>query len=257
MPEHDESSLPRFAQTFDEELLLGVGTDVKPEAIADPARIARIDAEFKMGFDALKNVDRAVSIFGSARTKPDDPDYKRARVIARHLGLAGYSIITGGGPGMMEAANRGARDAGAVSIGCNIELPHEQKHNDYLDISIDFRHFFARKVMFVRYSQAFVVMPGGFGTLDEMFEILTLVQTDKLSKKIGVVLYGREYWEKVLDLKPMAEWGAIAEKDLELLHYADTPADAFQHLRDHLIAHHLEPATEQEAATPGIAKTRG
>ena len=114
-----------------------------------------------------------------------------------------------------------------------------------------------RKFWFAYMAKALVVFPGGFGTLDEMFEILTLVQTDKLSKKIGVVLYGREYWEKVLDLKPMAEWGAIAEKDLELLHYADTPADAFQHLRDHLIAHHLEPATGQEASTPGIAKTRG
>jgi uncharacterized protein (TIGR00730 family) len=114
-----------------------------------------------------------------------------------------------------------------------------------------------RKFWFAYLSKALVVFPGGFGTLDEMFEILTLVQTDKLSKKIGVVLYGREYWEQVLDLKPMAEWGAIADKDLELLQFADTPADAFEYLRDHLIAHHLEPATAQEAGTPGIAKTRG
>jgi uncharacterized protein (TIGR00730 family) len=114
-----------------------------------------------------------------------------------------------------------------------------------------------RKFWFAYLSKALVIFPGGFGTLDELFEVLTLVQTDKLSKKIGVVLYGREYWEQVLDLKPMAEWGAIAEKDLELLHYADTPAAAFQHLRDHLIAHHLEPTTPEEAAAPAIAKTRG
>ena len=114
-----------------------------------------------------------------------------------------------------------------------------------------------RKFWFAYLSKALVIFPGGFGTLDELFEVLTLVQTDKLSKKIGVILYGREYWEQVIDLKPMAEWGAIAEKDLKLLHYADTPIDAFQHLRDHLIAHHLEPSTEQETAAPGIAKTRG
>jgi uncharacterized protein (TIGR00730 family) len=170
-----------------------------------------------------------------------------------------FVVTSGGGPGIMEAANRGAREGGGKTIGLNIRLPFEQGANPYITdgLHFEFHYFFMRKFWFAYMAKALVVFPGGFGTLDEMFEILTLVQTDKLSKKIGVVLYGREYWEKVLDLKPMAEWGAIAEKDLELLHYADTPADAFQHLRDHLIANHLEPATEQEAATPGIAKTRG
>ena len=170
-----------------------------------------------------------------------------------------FVVASGGGPGIMEAANRGAREAGGKTIGLNIRLPFEQGANPYITegLHFEFHYFFMRKFWFAYLSKALVVFPGGFGTLDELFEVLTLVQTDKLSKKIGVILYGREYWEQVLDLKPMAEWGAIAQKDLELLHYADTPIDAFQHLRDHLIAHHLEPATEQEAAAPGIAKTRG
>src|SRR5712671_3138306 len=160
-----------------------------------------------------------------------------------------FVVASGGGPGIMEAANRGAREAGGKTIGLNIRLPFEQGANPYITdgLHFEFHYFFMRKFWFAYLSKALVVFPGGFGTLDEMFEILTLVQTDKLSKKIGVVLYGREYWEQVLDLKPMAEWGAIAEKDLELLHYADTPADAFEQLRDHLIAHHLEPNTEQDA----------
>ncbi len=170
-----------------------------------------------------------------------------------------FVVTSGGGPGIMEAANRGAREGGGKTIGLNIRLPFEQGANPYITegLHFEFHYFFMRKFWFAYLSKALVIFPGGFGTLDELFEILTLVQTDKLSKKIGVVLYGREYWDQVLDLKPMAEWGAIAEKDLELLHYADTPADAFQHLRDHLIAHHLQPATEKEAATPAIAKTRG
>jgi uncharacterized protein (TIGR00730 family) len=170
-----------------------------------------------------------------------------------------FVVTSGGGPGIMEAANRGAREAGGKTIGLNIRLPFEQGANPYITdgLHFEFHYFFMRKFWFAYLSKALVIFPGGFGTCDELFEILTLVQTAKLSREIGVVLYGREYWEQVLDLKPMAEWGAIAEKDLELLHYADTPADAFEHLRDHLIAHHLEPATPQEAAAPGIAKTRG
>jgi uncharacterized protein (TIGR00730 family) len=170
-----------------------------------------------------------------------------------------FVVTSGGGPGIMEAANRGAREGGGKTIGLNIRLPFEQGANPYITdgLHFEFHYFFMRKFWFAYMAKALVVFPGGFGTLDEMFEILTLVQTDKLSKKIGVVLYGREYWEEVLDLKPMSEWGAIAEKDLELLHYTDTPADAFQYLRDHLIANHMEPTTPQEAATPGIAKTRG
>ena len=170
-----------------------------------------------------------------------------------------FVVTSGGGPGIMEAANRGAREGGGKTVGLNIRLPFEQGANPYITegLHFEFHYFFMRKFWFAYLAKALVVFPGGFGTLDEMFEILTLVQTDKLSKKIGVVLYGREYWQDVLDLKPMAEWGAIAEKDLELLHFADTPSDAFEHLRDHLIAHHLEPATEQETKAPGIAKTRG
>jgi uncharacterized protein (TIGR00730 family) len=170
-----------------------------------------------------------------------------------------FVVTSGGGPGIMEAANRGAREGGGKTIGLNIRLPYEQGANPYITegLHFEFHYFFMRKFWFAYLSKALVIFPGGFGTLDELFEILTLVQTDKLSKKIGVVLYGREYWDQVLDLKPMAEWGAIAEKDLQLMHYADTPADAFQQLRDHLIAHHLEPATPKEAEAPGIAKTRG
>src|SRR5256885_4910217 len=156
-----------------------------------------------------------------------------------------FVVTSGGGPGIMEAANRGAREGGGKTIGLNIRLPFEQGANPYITdgLHFEFHYFFMRKFWFAYMAKALVVFPGGFGTLDEMFEILTLVQTDKLSKKIGVVLYGREYWEQVLDLEPMSDWGAIAEKDLELLHYADSPAEAFEDLRDHLIAHHLEPIT--------------
>src|SRR5438876_12320436 len=175
--------------------------------------------------------------------------YKRSRFV----------VTSGGGPGIMEAANRGAFEAGGKTIGLNIRLPYEQYPNRYIspELNFEFHYFFMRKFWFAYLAKALVGFPGGFGTLDELFELLTLVQTDKLSKQIGVVLYGREYWDQVLQLQPMSEWGAIAEKDMELLNYFDTPADAFEFLRDHLIAHHLEPTTEQEAAAPGIAKTRG
>jgi uncharacterized protein (TIGR00730 family) len=170
-----------------------------------------------------------------------------------------FVVTSGGGPGIMEAANRGAREAGGKTIGLNIRLPFEQGANPFITdgLQFEFHYFFMRKFWFAYLSKALVIFPGGFGTLDELFEILTLVQTDKLSKKIGVILYGRDYWDEILDFKPMAEWGAIAEPDLKLLHYADTPTDAFEQLRDHLMANHLEPASPQEAAAPGIAKTRG
>src|SRR6059036_1996042 len=170
-----------------------------------------------------------------------------------------FVVTSGGGPGIMEAANRGAREAGGKTIGLNIHLPYEQGANPYLTegLHFEFHYFFMRKFWFAYLAKALVIFPGGFGTCDELFEILTLVQTDKLSKKIQVILYGRDYWSQVLDLKPMAEWGAIAEQDVELLDFSDTPGDAFERLRAHLVTHHLEPATEQEAAAPGIAKTRG
>src|ERR1700730_8377299 len=196
------------------------------------------------------------------------PFYEDARELARlltewSLTLQSenhrFVVTSGGGPGIMEAANRGAREAGGKTIGLNIRLPFEQGANPYITdgLHFEFHYFFMRKFWFAYLSKALVVFPGGFGTLDELFEILTLVQTDKLSKKIDVILYGRDYWDQVLDFKPMAEWGAIAEKDQELLQYCDAPSDAFEQLRANLIANHLEPATEQEAVAPGIAKTRG
>ncbi len=169
-----------------------------------------------------------------------------------------FVIASGGGPGIMEAANRGAHEAGGKTVGLNIRLPFEQGANPYITegLHFEFHYFFMRKFWFAYLAKALVVFPGGFGTLDELFEILTLVQTDKLSKKISVVLYGQEYWKEVLSLDPMSEWGAIAEKDLELLHYADSPIDAFEYVRDQLIENHLDPVSAQESKAPGIAKTR-
>jgi len=194
--------------------------------------------------------------------------YEDARELARLLttwsqtlpsGNHRFVVTSGGGPGIMEAANRGAREAGGKTIGLNIRLPFEQGANPYITdgLHFEFHYFFMRKFWFAYLAKALVIFPGGFGTLDELFEILTLVQTDKLSKKIDVLLYGRDYWDQVLNLKPIGEWGAIAEQDLELLNYADTPAAAFELLRDHLVTHHLEPPTAQEADAPGIARTRG
>ena len=194
--------------------------------------------------------------------------YEEARELARLLTTWSrtlpsenhrFVVTSGGGPGIMEAANRGAREAGGKTIGLNIRLPFEQGANPYITegLHFEFHYFFMRKFWFAYLAKALVIFPGGFGTCDELFEILTLVQTDKLSKKIEVVLYGRDFWKQVFNLKPMEEWGAIAEQDLDLVTYADTPSDAFNLLRDHLIAHHLEPGTAQEAAAPGIAKTRG
>src|SRR5437667_5618100 len=169
-----------------------------------------------------------------------------------------FVVTSGGGPGIMEAANRGAREAGGKTIGLNIRLPFEQDANPYISdgLHFEFHYFFMRKFWFAYLAKALVIFPGGFGTCDELFEILTLVQTDKLSKKIGVVLYGSDYWDQVLNFKPMAEWGAIAEKALELLRYAETPADAFEQLRSHLVEHHLEPS-DGPAKAPGLAVTRG
>jgi uncharacterized protein (TIGR00730 family) len=194
--------------------------------------------------------------------------YEDAREIARRLTSWSldlrsenhrFVVTSGGGPGIMEAANRGATEAGGKTVGLNIRLPFEQGANDYITegLHFEFHYFFMRKFWFAYLAKALVIFPGGFGTCDELFEILTLAQTDKLSKKIAVILYGREYWENVINLDPMAEWGAIAEQDKELIHYADTPDEGFAQLKVHLEQHHLEPATRQEAAAPGIAKTRG
>ncbi|MGE0702806.1 MAG: TIGR00730 family Rossman fold protein [Vicinamibacterales bacterium] len=170
-----------------------------------------------------------------------------------------FVVASGGGPGIMEAANRGAREGGGKTIGLNIRLPYEQDANPYIseNLRFEFHYFFMRKFWFAYMAKALVIFPGGFGTCDELFEILTLAQTDKLSKKIGVVLYGRDFWEEVLDFKPLVDWGAIAVEDLDLLSRADTPTDAFNLLREHLIKHHLEPRSAQEARAPGLARTRG
>src|SRR6266545_2676595 len=170
-----------------------------------------------------------------------------------------FVVTSGGGPGIMEAANRGAHEAGGKSIGFNIRLPFEQGANRYITdgLHFEFHYFFMRKFWFAYLAKALVIFPGGFGTLDEMFEILTLAQTQKLSKQLGVFIYGREYWEEILDLKPMDEWGAISAADLDLLKWVNSPEQAWEQLRAHLMSYHLVPETAQEERAPGIAKTRG
>jgi uncharacterized protein (TIGR00730 family) len=170
-----------------------------------------------------------------------------------------FVVCSGGGPGIMEAANRGAHEAGGKSLGFNIRLPFEQGANRYITdgLHFEFHYFFMRKFWFAYLAKALVIFPGGFGTLDEMFEILTLAQTQKLSKQLGVIMYGREYWEEVLNMKALAKWGAISPADLDLLKWVNTPEEAFEVLRTHLITYHLVPETAQENRAPGIAKTRG
>ncbi len=212
--------------TFDEELLLWLGDEPASQREAETRRIREIAAEFAMGFSRLSHVGPAVTVFGSARTPVGHPDYALTRAVAAALGRAGYAVITGGGGGLMEAANRGARDAGAISVGCNIELPHEQSQNQYVDVSLRFRHFFARKVMFVRYASAFVIAPGGFGTLDELFEALTLIQTETI-RHFPVVLLGDGSWEGLVDwleetVRPARR---IGPDDLSLLHRTSDPEE--------------------------------
>jgi uncharacterized protein (TIGR00730 family) len=192
----------------------------------DPWRVFRIMGEFVEGFDALARIGPAVTIFGSARVPPDTPEYQAARETARLIGQAGFSVITGGGPGVMEAANRGARDAGALSIGCNIELPFEQAINEYVDVAINFRYFFVRKTMFVKYAEAFVIFPGGLGTLDELSEALTLIQTGKI-RDFPVVLFNSGYWQGFLDWirNTMLEEGKISPDDLNLMVVTDSPEE--------------------------------
>jgi uncharacterized protein (TIGR00730 family) len=193
----------------------------------DPWRVLRITGEFIDGFDKLAFVTRGVSVFGSARTSPSDPLYQAAVETSRLLAEAGFQIITGGGPGIMEAANKGAKLGNGKSIGCNIELPFEQGSNPYLDVSIDFRYFFVRKTMFIKYSLAFIIFPGGFGTFDELFEALTLVQTGKISN-FPVILFGRAYWAGLvrwLHAKVAVE-GKISKSDLDLIVLTDDPREA-------------------------------
>jgi len=221
-----EDASGRHAQTFDEELLLWLGDEPPEVRAADAERIHDIAEELGRGFDALARVGRAVTVFGSARTPEGHPTYELARELGRCLGSSGYAVITGGGPGVMEAANRGAREAGAASIGCNIELPQEQQPNPYLDICLRFRHFFARKVMFVRYATAFVVCPGGYGTLDELFEALTLIQTATI-RHFPAILLGDGEWDGLIDwlrTHALADH-RIDERDLDMLELASQPAE--------------------------------
>ena len=193
----------------------------------DPWRVLRIQAEFVEGFGMLAELPRAVTVFGSARTKRDHIEYAKGRALGTALAEAGFAVITGGGPGVMEAANKGCSEAGGLSVGLGIELPFEQGLNDWVDLGINFRYFFARKTMFVKYSQAFVCLPGGFGTLDELFEALTLVQTKKVTK-FPVVLLGTEYWGGLYEWikNTVLPSGKVGEKDLALLHLTDDVDDA-------------------------------
>jgi uncharacterized protein (TIGR00730 family) len=193
----------------------------------------RIQSEFVEGFGALAELGPAISIFGSARTKPDHLDYAIAERAAQLIVERGYAVITGGGPGVMEAANKGAHEAGGTSVGLGIELPFEQGMNQYVDLGVNFRYFFARKTMFVKYASGFVVLPGGFGTFDELFEALTLVQTHKVTE-FPIALVGRDYWGGLVDwLKgAVAERGMINPSDVDLFHVVDTPEEAVQIVAD-------------------------
>ncbi|MEO8888704.1 MAG: TIGR00730 family Rossman fold protein [Jatrophihabitantaceae bacterium] len=206
----------------------------------DPWRVLRIQSEFVEGFGLLAELPAAVSVFGSARTKPDSPEYAAGVALGAALARAGYAVITGGGPGAMEAVNRGTSEAGGVSVGLGIELPFEQSLNDWVDVGINFRYFFAHKTMFVKYAQAFVIMPGGFGTLDETFEALTLVQTHKVTR-FPVILYGTEYWKGLVDWLrgPVLAGAKVGESDLELLYVTDDV--------DEIVARILASAHERSA----------
>jgi uncharacterized protein (TIGR00730 family) len=195
----------------------------------DPWRVLRIQAEFVEGFGLLAELGVAVSVFGSSRARRGTHEYKMAERISAGLAQAGYAIITGGGPGIMEAANKGAASVGGVSVGLGIELPQEQGLNDYVEIGLEFRYFFVRKTMFVKYSQAFVVLPGGFGTLDELFESVTLVQTGKITK-FPIVLVGSEYWSGLLSWlrDTAAGQDKVSSEDLELLSVADSPEEVVE-----------------------------
>lgn len=217
---------PRPPKTADEEII-GAESVLVETLLAEEQRLDRIRAELDASFSAMSRVTRGVSVFGSARVPEGSDAYELARRVGRCLGARGLEVITGGGPGCMEAANRGAQEAGALSVGLNIELPFEQAPNEYLDLSLDFHYFFTRKVCFVRYSNAFVVTPGGFGTLDELFEALVLVQTQKI-RAFPVVLMGRAFWG------PMVDWigdrlvgdGMISPDDTELFQVTDDPEEA-------------------------------
>ncbi|MBX6767695.1 MAG: TIGR00730 family Rossman fold protein [Actinomadura rubrobrunea] len=222
---------------------------------ADPWRVLRIQSEFVEGFGLLAELPQAVSVFGSARTKPGSEEYELAVEIGARLHDAGYAVITGGGPGIMEAANKGCDEAGGLSVGLGIELPFEQKLNDHLDIGVQFRYFFVRKTMFVKYSQAFVVLPGGFGTLDELFEAITLVQTRKITR-FPIVLVGTEFWGGLLEWikSTMLPSGKISPEDMELVHLTDDPEEVVRVIVE---AHREQVRTLHEEAAAAAAAEAG
>lgn len=211
----------------------------------DSWSIFKIMSEFVEGYETLQAIGPCVSIYGSARTGPETETYKASRVVASALVDAGYGVITGGGPGVMEAGNRGAQDRDGVSVGLNIELPFEQNHNEYInpDTCLNFDYFFVRKVMFVKYSQAFVVMPGGFGTMDELFEALTLMQTNKITKQ-PIVLYDSAFWSGLLDWfkeTMLDKYKTIGENDNDLFRLADSPEEVIEHIQGYHNKHGLSP----------------
>jgi uncharacterized protein (TIGR00730 family) len=224
-PQHPSG--PQRGSTEDERLLTQIPRERRAFTKTDSWRVFRIMGEFVEGFDTLSDVYNAVTIFGSARIQPGDAYYEKAVETARLLAREGFPIITGGGPGVMEAANRGAQEGNGLSIGCNIELPFEQRLNNYVQRGINFRYFFVRKMMFIKYAMAFVVFPGGYGTLDELFEALTLIQTGK-AKLFPVVLFGREYWSGLIAWLQdrVAAEGKIATTDLDLFQVTDSPPEA-------------------------------
>jgi uncharacterized protein (TIGR00730 family) len=215
----------RRTRSTPDQRLLDTGSQLNTST--DMWRVLRIQSEFVEGFGALATLGRAVSVFGSARIGPEDPAYALAEEVGRRLAEADFAVITGGGPGLMEAANKGASEAGGLSVGLGIELPREQGLNRYVELGIDFRYFFARKTMFVKYAQGFIVMPGGFGTLDELFESLTLVQTQKVTW-FPIVLVGTEFWSGLLDWarSVLVPRGTISAEDLDLVTVTDDAAEA-------------------------------
>ena len=216
-----------YWQLTDDEVLLRSPDPEDEYKTSDSWRVFRIMSEFVEGFDTLATVTSGVSVFGSARTLESEADYENAREVGKLLAEAGFEVITGGGPGIMEAANRGARDAGGVSIGCNIELPFEQTPNPYLTKYLTFKYFFVRKTVFIKYSNAYIIFPGGFGTMDELFEALTLIQTKKI-RNFPVVLFGSHYWRGLLQwiTSTMVHEKKISPEDLRLIHLTDSPKDA-------------------------------
>jgi uncharacterized protein (TIGR00730 family) len=224
-----QQKAPASVEQADERFLQREPT---PFTDTDPWRVLRITAEFVEGFDALAEIGSAVSVFGSARVAEGTPLYETARALGRCLAEAGFAVITGGGPGLMAAANRGCHEAGGFSVGCNIELPHEQWLNPWVDLGVEFRYFFARKTMFVKYADGFVILPGGFGTLDELFEALTLIQVGKI-RHFPVFLVGSEYWQGLLDwLAAVAvPAGMIHEEDLEIVRVCDDVAEVARAMR--------------------------